>query len=390
MKKILIVSKCPTHPTTAGNRWGILAQANILKFLGAEVHFLYIEERALTKKHGNLKEYEQCLKQTKNYWGKNFHYYHIPIWEKLIFNIKKKWFSFRNKRAKCDSYFPYRLARVVNKLNIKWNFDICIVNYYYMTKLLEQIHIPKKAVFTHDNYTYKDIRLGCLPRDCDATSDANEMAKAMQRSPHIFAVQDEDAIFFQQLSPKSIVYTIYSKYDYHPQSIANNHNILFISGNNGYNINGIHWFVNEVFPLIKKKFANVNLLIGGAICEKIKEVTNIEGIKLLGHISDLTDFYSKGDIVINPVFQGTGLKIKTFEAISYDKVTLVHPHSMIGIFNKEKAPLFASSKPEEWVKFLTCIWSSPERIANIKIQNKTYLAKMNEFIINEYNKFLEY
>lgn len=78
----------------------------------------------------------------------------------------------------------------------------------------------------------------------------------MQRSPHIFAVQDDEMIFFQQLSPLSKVYNIYSKYDYHPQPITNNHNVLFLSGSNGYNQNGIRWFIKEVFPLIRGKFTD--------------------------------------------------------------------------------------------------------------------------------------
>lgn len=388
MTRILMVSNCPTHPTTAGNRWGVLAQANILKVLGAEIHFLYVEERALTK--GHTAEFDEILAKTSEYWGGCFHYFHVPVWEKTIFNIKKRWFAYTNQRAGCDSYFPSGLISYVNRLDEELHFDVCIVNYYFMTKLLAHIRIPKKSVFTHDNYTYKDIRIGCRPGECGATADANTMAKAMQRSPHIFAVQDEEAIFFQQLSPRSQVYTIYSKYDHHPQPIAHNRNILFLSGDNGYNINGIRWFVNEVFPLVREKFADAQLLIGGAICGKIKELANMERVKLLGFVDNLADFYSQGDVAINPVYQGTGLKIKTFEAISYDKVTIVHPHSMEGIFHKEKAPLFASSKPEEWVAFLARLWNNPKMIVDIKAHDKAYLAEMNEFITNEYKRFLTY
>lgn len=384
--RIIIVSKCPTHPTNAGNRWGILAQANILKRLGADVHFLYVEERPITKKC--IGEYDEMLGKTREYWKERFHYFRIPIWEKAIFNVKKRWFSYRDKRAKCDSYFPCGLINFVNKLDSELHFDICIVNYYQMTKLLKYIHIPKKAVFTHDNYTYKDIRLKCRPGECDATADANEMAKAMQRSPHIFAVQDDEMIFFQQLSPLSHVYNIYSKYDYHPQLITNNHNILFLSGSNGFNQNGIRWFIKEVFPLIRKKFKDVQLLIGGAICKAIQELGSVDGVQLLGFIENLSDFYKQGDVAINPVYQGTGLKIKTFEAISYDKVVIVHPHSMMGIFHKDEAPLFASDQPEEWVKYLVSIWNHPEKISEKKAQNKIYLTELSEFIISEYKRFL--
>ena len=97
-----------------------------------------------------------------------------------------------------------------------------------------------------------------------------------------------------------------------------------------------------------------------------------------------------GDVAINPTYQGTGLKIKTFEAIANDKVTMVHPHSMLGVYKKELAPLFASNNPEEWVAYLDSIWEHPEKIQQIKKHNRSYLEDMNNFIINEYKRFLEY
>lgn len=47
--RILIISKCPTHPTNAGNRWWILSQAEMFKSLGHDVYFLHISEMPETK-----------------------------------------------------------------------------------------------------------------------------------------------------------------------------------------------------------------------------------------------------------------------------------------------------------------------------------------------------
>lgn len=88
------------------------------------------------------------------------------------------------------------------------------------------------------------------------------------------------------------------------------------------------------------------------------------------------DFYSKGDVVINPTFQGTGLKIKTFESISYDKISMCHPHSKIGIFDPYTAPLFSSKEPSEWVNYLIEVWNSKKRILEIKNNNKDYILRM--------------
>lgn len=381
--KILIVSKCPTHPTNAGNRWGILAQAQILQKLGNEIHFLYINELPMRM---NSTPYLKDLEETSKYWGNRFHLFTVSKVTKLCFNIKKyidKYFF--DDYFNVDEVYPNGLSSYVSKLQAKDHFDICIVNYVYLTKLFTKVKFPKTAVFTHDCMSYKNLMVNEPCR----TMNAHQEAIALQRCQHIFAVQDEEMAYFHLLSPKSKVYNIYSKYDYHPQDIVNNHNIVFLSGGNPYNVHGIQWFIKEIWPLIIKRFSDAQLIIGGSICKVIKDIEGIPGITLYGYVDVPADFYAQADVAINPVFQGTGLKIKTFEAISFDKVTLVHPHSMAGVFRKEEAPLLASDNPEEWVKILEKVWNSTEFIKQHKLQNKRFLKEMNEFIVNEYKRFLD-
>ena len=381
--KVLIISKVPTHPTSMGNMWAVLAQAEAIRSLGVDVFFLYVHEKAL-RKIGKSKE--PTVIETQKYWGDRFLYYNVPLIEKLCFNTKM-----HLRRIFCKDYhpvdeaYPYGLSSFVEGLQKKEKFDVCIVNYIFLSKLLTKVKFPKSAIHTHDSMAYKEMKIG---ESCKSMT-ASEEAKGLQRTSHIFALQDEEAVYFKFLSPLSHIYTIYSIYHYVPHPIAGNHNIMFLSGNNGFNQNGIKWFIKEVFPLVLKRFPDAKLKIGGGICKVMPELKNVEGVDMLGYVDSVNEFYKLGDVAINPVYQGTGLKIKTFEALSYDKVTLVHPHSMAGVYKKDEAPLFASEKPEEWVKFLETVWDNPKHIEEIKKQNADYMKEMNEFIISEYKRFLE-
>ena len=200
---------------------------------------------------------------------------------------------------------------------------------------------------------------------------------------------EEEKDYFHILSPKSRVYNIYTPYSYKSTPYVGNKTLLFLSGNNGFNQNGLQWFIEIVFPLIREKFSDAQLLIAGGICNVIKgKYDHISGIRLMGYVKDPMDLYELGDVAINPVYQGTGLKIKTFESISFDKVTLVHPHSVAGIYKKETAPLFVSDKPEEWVAYLERIWSDKATIMKVKEENQKYIESMNEYIETEYKRFL--
>lgn len=381
--KILIVSKCPTHPTNAGNRWWILSQAEMFMSLGHEVHFLYINELPLKR---DAAPYIESLEQTRKYWGDKFHLFTVSKFQKYKMIAAKLYrMKFGHNYWKVDDQYPFGLEQMVNELDGTIHFDVCIINYYYLSRLFEHINIPKKAIATHDCIAYKQLKTG-MPTLC-ITADTE--AKAMQRCPHIFALQEQEADYFQLLSPCSKVYNLYGKYEHHAQALVGNHKMVFLSGNNVFNQNGIRWFLREVFPDIRRAVPDAEVLIGGSICKIIKDLDNIDGVKLLGGVDDPAEFYAQADVAINPVYQGTGLKIKTFEAISYDKVTLVHPHSMAGVFKRDNAPLFASDKPEDWVTFLEKIWGNLDAINAIKLKDKEYLQAMNDFIVSEYERFLK-
>ena len=383
-KKVLVISKVYTHPTDMGNSWGILAQTKALQELGCGVDFLFVQERGLNK--NNQDKYNKQYNQTKKYWGNHFLYFSVGRFEKFCKNLLS---LFRihiceGHEGTYDKY-PLKLTRFVEKLQEKNKYDICIVNYYYLTKLFRSVKFDKMACFTHDALSYRYL---VVNEKC-SWIDAHQEASALQLCTDVFAVQDAEREYFQILSPKSRLFTIYSKYPYSSTPVVNNHNIVFLSGNNGFNQNGLKWFVKEVYPLIKSKFPDSKLIIGGGICKVVqRQYDSIEGVELIGYVDSPLDLYKLGDVAINPVYQGTGLKIKTFEAISYGKVTLVHPHSMAGVYDKEKAPLFASANPESWVEYLTKIWNNVEEIARIKEQDKEFLSRMDNFVISEYKRFI--
>lgn len=382
--RILIVSPVGTHPVTAGNKKIILQYASLFSEWGHDVYLLHICSHAF-KKNGREKIYEECI-ETHNKWQDHYIPYYESWRHKLRISLIKLYRSLLfNGYTKCDDFYPSNLHKFINRIDKNYHFDACIVNYYMYSKLLDYIHIRKKALFTHDFFSFKDLVVGLK---AGYATTPNEEAKALKRAPFIFAMQEEEAHFFQRLSPTSRILINYSNFQYHSQPIIGNHNILFLSGRNIYNINGIKWFISEIFPHIIECFPDTKLVIGGGICQELTSLMSSNNIELYGFVDDIDKFFRMGDIAINPTYQGTGLKIKTFESIAYDKATIVHPHSIIGIYKKESSPLFVTDKFEGWLDALKYLWSDRKNIEKIKHQNKTYILDMNRYIKSQYECFL--
>lgn len=386
MNKILIVSKTWTHPTNKGNSYAVLAQCRAFQMLGCDVHFLYIDERSIHESDAIQTPYNNAIRLMSEYWSEKLHVFRVSRMTKLWLIAKS---FYRSKichwEQRIDDTYPIGLSKFVRHLNRRFNFDICIVNYYYLSKLLVDVNFPKTAIHTHDCFAYKNIKVGEVTFYITAHSEA----LAMQRTKHIFALQDKEANYFSLISPLSKVYTIYSLYDYHPQPIVGNKNVCFFSGVNSFNVNGIRWFVKNIWNNVVKVHPEAKLFIGGTICNSIEDLNTSKGIELVGPVDEPGDFYKKADVAINPVFQGTGLKIKTFESICYDKVTIVHPHSTEGVFRHFNTPLLVSEEPNDWIHFFDTVWSDKNKILEIKKKNREYIQSMNIYVMSEYKRFLE-
>lgn len=101
--------------------------------------------------------------------------------------------------------------------------------------------------------------------------------------------------------------------------------LLFIGSLFYANEYAVKWFIENVVPYIKKKF-----VIVGYKMEKFKYLEN-EQIKVIGTVKNLEKYYFENNIIVSPIFHGSGMKTKTIEALKYGKTIIGTPEAFIGI-----------------------------------------------------------
>lgn len=93
-------------------------------------------------------------------------------------------------------------------------------------------------------------------------------------------------------------------------------NILFIGTLTWQaNIEGIRWFIEKVFPVIEKKYPNVNVDIIGKFNRASFNDIQSQNIHFLGFVDDLEEYMKKATVFICPLFFGSGMKLKIIEAM---------------------------------------------------------------------------
>ncbi len=372
MKKILIISPVPTHPPFAGHSASILEYSKYLINKGNEVHFFYIST------HVN-----ESIESMSLFWGDKLTIlkskrYSIQL--KLI--IKLRFYLNKKKEYKVDDWCPWGLKKRIRKLQEQENFDIIWINYVWLSKLFEGIKVKTKVLDTHDLFWERNKRVN---GDWFSTSYKQEK-KALDRADYILAVQDEEAEIFSKMTSKKVI-TTYRYFSLRETKSTNCSKLLFFASGNKSNIDSITWFIENVFSNLIKIKPDTELLIGGSICDSLK-VNESKNINILGKFEDLMDFYKLGDIAINPVYTGTGLKIKLFEALSFGKILITHPHNLIGIPFTENIPVFSATSKEEYTSTILTLLNDIDLRKSLKTRINEYMNSYNNLVEERLKQFL--
>lgn len=382
---ILVVGTKPLYPVKMGNQRWISEFITQLRKLGHDVTYLYIHH-TLFRNYSKEREKETLEDAAKQNIANRQIIYQQPIPEV----IKISAYSLLNRKLRkgfggIDDMYPYGVTKIARQIIQEFNIEACVVNYYYLSKLLTKVNVPIKAIVTHDSFIYRNKRTG----DNTHSLTPNQEAKALQRASHVLSLQLEESALFKALAPESYVATLFMPIEFHPSLVTGNHNILYLAGSSEYNKNGILWFIDNVLPDITKAFPDAKLLIGGGICNVLKEFEGHPSVELFGFVDKVEDFFKNGDISINPVCQGSGLKIKTIESIAYDKVTIVNPHSAAGLLRTDRLPFLESTSPNEWFETIVKLWNDSSLLKEFKGRNRIYCEAINGHIEKELNNIFE-
>ena len=372
LKSVLVVSPKPTHPAVAGNRQCILSYSTMLRKNGFDVFLLWVADSAVS---------DIEYKETGLFWKD-----HLFIYKKNIFHrlseaaIRHVYFQVTGYWP-LDGAFPWGIERVVKQIGLKHSFDFVIVNYVFLSRIFRYFKNCRKLLYTHDVFTNKFQRTGL--KWFSLRPDAEQAA--LNRADSVLSIQKNESAFFRYLTKKKVC-TSYNYFELCTTPYVDNKKILFLAGDNTHNIDSILWYVKNVHRELIKVDPAFHLVIAGHICSKLPVLHDEENVSMLGTINDKKQFYTTGNIVINPTFEGTGLKIKSFEALAYGKVLISHSHGTEGVYQCDYDPFIIADNPNEYIDTITSL--NREKIIAYKQQSVNYVVSLNREVERIFNEAL--
>ncbi len=117
----------------------------------------------------------------------------------------------------------------------------------------------------------------------------------------------------------------------------------------GPNLEGILWFLDEVWPLIQKNFPQLKLYLAGRNMSADLFLKEHKNVVLVGEVDNAISFIRSKAIMIVPLLSGGGIRVKIIEGMALGKPIISTTLGAEGIHCINNKNILIADKPQQWV-----------------------------------------
>ncbi|MCF8233461.1 MAG: glycosyltransferase family 4 protein [Bacteroidales bacterium] len=124
------------------------------------------------------------------------------------------------------------------------------------------------------------------------------------------------------------------------------------------NIEGIRWFLNNVWESVHEQHPDLKFYLAGREMPEWLYHTGLPNIEVLGEVDDALDFIRSKGIMIVPLLSGSGIRIKIIEGMAMGKAIISTRIGAEGIKCRHAEHILFAEKPEEYLEAISkCVES---------------------------------
>lgn len=147
--------------------------------------------------------------------------------------------------------------------------------------------------------------------------------------------------------------------------------MLFVGSAFPPNVQGIRWFARKVLPKIPGK-----LLVAGRGFEAYRTEFQNDRLTVLGSVADLGPLYAQADLVVSPIFWGSGIKMKTAEAFMYGMPFVGTTEALEG-YDAEAAGALRADNAEGFIEGISILTNPAIRELRAGQSRSYYLRELS-------------
>jgi FkbM family methyltransferase len=366
-QNILYFSPFPSHPQNHGNQATIHAFGRRFQSMGHKVHF------ALLQSHMYDDAALEAMRET---------------WDSFDILPNSHPLGADGRDIPFDGWYQPGLGENIRLLCQRYDIDVVFCSYVFQSKLLEFVpdHVLK-VIDTHDKMgdRYEMLRKNGQPLEFFSCSPEQEGAY-LRRADVVVARRAEEAEYFNSVSQRqtAIVIPHFEEPRFQQRRFETLKNVGLVASANRINLAIMLDFVQAVARATADGNVPFQVHIAGQVRDMIRDLPSADQaafakdwITLHGFVPDIADFYAQMDLIVSPVTMGTGINVKTVQAMAFGMPLLTTAWGCKGIETGDPTHGFATL--DDLVGGLMEVQSRPEVLVHLAhVSSYRYQAFITE------------
>jgi glycosyltransferase involved in cell wall biosynthesis len=349
--RVLFASIVPPDPADQGNR---IVTRNLIRHLvslGFDVDLLLLGQVAPERIYQEFGDRVRVFLWSFPQWTAEPS---VPVRRKIVEELRAappevaSSPQFRKLLRDAMTYHPFfivpdALIRVARALYRRHYYHSIVCNYTHMVRVAYELaairSLPPVAIVTHDALSRLPLETDGKPLDTTYRLCSPEMERdVLDVVPGavVLAISESECAYFRDIGVRNPVELCEydgllecDRYRVVPSAFAGRR-LLFHASGNPMNKAAIDWFVKHCWPEVRRAVPDATLVLCGAISF---HVGGVPGLETHGIVSRdrMMELLGTSAVAINPTLAGTGLKIKTVEAICAGVPSVCLPAAVEGL-----------------------------------------------------------
>ncbi len=236
-----------------------------------------------------------------------------------------------------DEWWDAGLEATLANLFARRFFDVAVVHNVWLSKAFDFVHpATTKVLETHDLFWLRPDAFARIGQSPDFfVPDREAELFGIGRADIAVTIQETEARALLDLTPRRVVNVPYYEPTLDDAPLprrarplrADRVSFGVLASGNPFNVHGLNALCAALEQEIAASFAPVELVVGGAVGRHLRTGLNVI---CLGQVADEREFYQQVDYAVMPVWEGTGFKIKTADALALGLPVLAATHAASG------------------------------------------------------------
>jgi glycosyltransferase involved in cell wall biosynthesis len=140
-------------------------------------------------------------------------------------------------------------------------------------------------------------------------------------------------------------------------------------------VQGLEFFLENIWPALIHAHPSLTLSVAGRRKPEHWKNRNIPGVKFVGEVESVKEYFSKHGFLIVPLWSGSGVRIKLIEALAMGMPCISTTVGAEGLGLVHQQHLLEANRVEEWLQVAKDVLSKPEISISLSQKGREFVLQ---------------